>query len=195
MPRDQCRIVVVEDDVDLAQAIARAVVSLDPKPDVAGTVTEALLCLQREPSLIVCDIRLPDGSGLQVAEVAARMRPMPSMIAISGTATPEEAFALARFGVSGYLQKPLVLSELRRTIDQVLAMPPDLEPLATSCVGRLSIHEVQGRVRRAMVEQALALSDGNRTDASRLLQVTRQAVQQMVREMDLDVSASSRGRH
>lgn len=195
MPRDQCRIVVVEDDVDLAQAIARAVVALDPKPEVAGTVAEALLCLQRAPTLIVCDVGLPDGSGLQVAEAAARMRPMPSIIAISGTATPEEAFALARFGVSGYLQKPLVLSELRQTLDEVLAAPPDLQPLATSWVGRLSMHEVQGRVRRAMVEQALALSDGNRTNASRLLQVTRQAVQQMVRELELDASAPTRPRH
>ena len=41
-------------------------------------------------------------------------------------------------------------------------------------------------MRRNMVQQALAMSGGNRTRAAQLLGVTRQAVQQMIRELELD---------
>ncbi len=38
---------------------------------------------------------------------------------------------------------------------------------------------IQGDVRRAMVEQALARAQGDRSKAARLLDVSRQALQQM----------------
>jgi transcriptional regulator with PAS, ATPase and Fis domain len=37
-------------------------------------------------------------------------------------------------------------------------------------------------VREVMVEQALAIADGNRTVAARLLRVSRQAIQRFIRE-------------
>jgi DNA-binding NtrC family response regulator len=52
-------------------------------------------------------------------------------------------------------------------------------------VGRVSFREVLDRVRRSMAEQALAMSAGNKTGAARLLGITRQAVQQLIRDLDL----------
>ncbi len=188
------RVVVVEDDADLAMAIADAVCNLDPSPVVAGTVAEALAHLEDAPSLVICDVRLPDGSGLEVAEAACRLRPIPPIIAISGSATAEEGFALARQGVRAYLQKPLRLAELRQAIECAMTRPAPLEPLVASLVGQRTLDEVQAKVRRALVEQALALAGGNRTEASRLLRVTRQAVQQMARQFDLYKGTGRSGR-
>ena len=185
MSAEPCKVLIVEDDADLGQAIARAVRPLDPAATILGTVAAALRFLPRAPRLIILDVRLPDGSGLEVARAAAKLRPIPSIIAISGSATPEEAFALAQLGVRGYLQKPLSLPELRDTIEQVMASPPDLGPLVAPLVGQRPIQDVQGEIRRVMVEQAVALAKGNRTSASHLLSVSRQAVQQMARDMDL----------
>jgi len=44
---------------------------------------------------------------------------------------------------------------------------------------------VLDRVRRSMAEQALAMAAGNKTGAARLLGITRQAVQQLIRDLDL----------
>jgi hypothetical protein len=44
---------------------------------------------------------------------------------------------------------------------------------------------VLDRVRRAMAEQALAMAAGNKTGAARLLGITRQAVQQLIRDLEL----------
>ena len=53
-------------------------------------------------------------------------------------------------------------------------------------VGFRSIKEVQRLVKRTMLAKALALTQGNLTHAARLLGVTRQAVQQMIKELDPD---------
>jgi two-component system response regulator RegA len=167
------RVLIVEDDVDLAQAIARSVRALDPEAGIAQTLAQALRMLTPVPHLIVCDVRLPDGSGVAVAEAAAQLRPFPAVVAISGAATAEEAFALARHGVRGYLQKPLSLPDLRQTIERVLAEPLPFEPVVATLVGHREIQDVQGDVRRIMVEQALAMAGGDRADAASLLEAAR----------------------
>ena len=67
-----------------------------------------------------------------------------------------------------------------------------LEAVARAEVGSASYQDITARVRRAMVEQALELAGGNRTGAARLLQVSRQAVQQLIRSLDLPPDAAPR---
>jgi DNA-binding NtrC family response regulator len=181
MPNDPRKVLIVEDDRDLAESIARSVRSWDPAAAIAGTVAAAMRLLAAAPDLVICDVRLPDGSGLEIAEAALVRHPIPAIIAISGAATAEEAFALAQRGVRGYLKKPLSLPDLRQTIEKVLSSPPALESVVASMVGQRPIQEVQGEVRRIMVEQALALSGGDRADASRLLEVSRQILHEVPR--------------
>ena len=104
------------------------------------------------------------------------------MIAISGEASPEESFRLAQAGVRAYLAKPMGVDELTTKIEAALRGAPELEPLVVAAVGHKPLRGVQGDVRRAMVDQALARAEGNRSEAARLLSVSRQAVQQMVHE-------------
>jgi DNA-binding NtrC family response regulator len=109
------------------------------------------------------------------------------MIAISGQASANEAFRLGALGVRAYLSKPLSFTELIATIECVLDQAPDLSQLLVASVGRQRFRDVQEQVRRTMAEQALALARGNRTEAARLLGVSRQAVQQLIRDLDIDV--------
>jgi hypothetical protein len=102
------------------------------------------------------------------------------IIAISGCASPGESFRLAQRGVRAYLEKPFSLQSLTALVDEAWDEPPDLDPLIVGCVGTLGMREVGERVRDVMLRQALALT-GSRGGAARLLHVTRQAVQQVVR--------------
>ena len=179
-------VLVVEDDVSLCDAIAQVVAPLASMVLQAHTLASALEHLKRAPGLIISDIRLPDGSGMAVVDAASALSPVPVTLAISGEATPAEAFELARRGVRGYLQKPLRLPELRDAIHEALRSPADLKVCAIAQVGHRAIRQAQEDLRRAMVEQACALAGGNRTSAARMLQVSRQAVQQMIRDLGLD---------
>lgn len=180
------RVLVVEDDDLLRRSIGKAVISWGAEVIEAATVEDGVAAFAKRPDLLVVDVRLRGGSGLDVVRAAAAARPIPLMIAMSGQASPEEAFQLAQLGVRGYLPKPLSLDDLRATVTAIAEQPISLSPHVAAQVGQEAFQDVQANLRRAMVEQALALSKGSRTGAARLLGVTRQAVQQMIRDLSLD---------
>lgn len=188
--RTIARVLIVEDNVPLRAAIARRFVQWGATPVEAGTVQEALDCLDPTPDLIIIDVCLPDQPATTLLEAAANLWPVPLKIAISGLASPEQAFRLAQLGVRDFLSKPFSLDDLTATVEAACEKAPDVEHLITDAVGHVPMREVQGKVRSAMVKQALALTDGSRTGAARLLAVSRQAVQQFVRGRAPDPAGS-----
>ena len=123
------RALIVEDDDRLRRSIARLARDWSEEVLEARTVAEATSMLESSPDLIVIDVRLPDASGLEVAELAARQKPAPAMIAISGKASASEAFGMARQGVHMFLSKPFSADEFRRMVRSLLATSKPPPPL------------------------------------------------------------------
>jgi len=177
------RVLIVEDHKPLRQAIARAARQWGAEVLEAGTVREGRALLARLPDVVIVDVVLPDGQAQPIVEDAVRLRPVAAVVAMSGQASPEEAFELARSGARRYLHKPISLEDLTRSVEEALTDRPDLEPFVAAHVGNTPMRELQHRVRLTMVEQALAKARNSRSGAARLLDMTRQAVQQIVREL------------
>lgn len=173
-------VLLVEDEDGMRLALRRL---LEPRAEFveeARTVSEALQALtERRFDLVVLDVRLGKRSGVDVAAAAVELNPAPAVVAVSGDASPEEAFSLARFGVRAYIPK----GELPDRLDELVALAreaPPVEGIAKAQVGARSVRDVQDVVRDVMLDQALAESGGNQSEAARLLGVSRQAVQQML---------------
>ena len=147
----------------------------------AGTEHGALALLDPPPDLLICDVCLPDGSALNILEATLELSPEPLKIAMSGNASAEETFRLAQLGVGVYLPKPFALAEVSAAIQRVQHETPAMDTLLRASVGKVPMRELQQRVRSVMVGQALALSSGSRSGAARLLDVSRQAIQQISR--------------
>ncbi len=179
--REIRRVLLVDDDEALRSAVARALRSNGRTIEAVGTVGAAIEALERGFDLVLLDVRLPDGSGVRVAEAASSMQPSPLIVVVSGEASAPEAFTLAQLGVVQFVTKPFSLDELVAAIDLVHHARVKLAPIVRSYVGHADLRDVQDNVRRAMVEQALALANGNRSVAAKLLRVTRQAIQKYVR--------------
>jgi two-component system response regulator RegA len=175
------RVLVVEDDAALRAAVAEAARGWGHQVLEAGTASEAKQMLSPPPDLIIIDVRLPDEPAFAVLEAAARKWPVPIVVAMSGQASPEESFRLAQMGVRTYLAKPFTAEELGAAVETASRDTPLLGPVVTGFVGRVPLRELQDKVRDAMVRQALALAGGSRSGAARLLSISRQAVQQMLR--------------
>lgn len=187
------RVLVVEDDVELLRAIGREVErSLDASVYLAESLSSGIGAMRaHNPHLVITDVYLSDGHCEDLVVEALARRPLPAIVAISGRASPEEAFALGALGIRSYLAKPLSLSGLRQVLSRVHDSAPPVAAMIAGQVGRHSIDVVKRDVRLAMLTQALALTAGNRTECARILGVTRQAVQQMIRELDIDTAQYS----
>ncbi len=178
------RVLIVEDHKPLREALARSLAAFAGEVLQADGVRAAEKALELQPDVVLVDVWLPDGNGKTVVERAVRRRPAPAVIAMSGHASPEEAFDLARAGARRYLPKPISLEELTRSIDEALADRPDLATVVAAHVGQTPLREVVEHVRDVMIDEALARHHGSRTGAARDLGVTRQAVQQAARERE-----------
>jgi two-component system response regulator RegA len=182
MPPKLARVLIVEDHKPLREALARAISGFSGEVLQADGVRSAEVELERNPDVVLVDVWLPDGNGRTVVERAAKRRPAPAVIAMSGHASPDEAFELARAGARRYLAKPIAMEDLTRSIEEALADRPDLEAVVAAYVGRTPMREVVERVRDVMIDRALEQEHGSRTRAARVLGVTRQAVQQAAKE-------------
>ncbi len=182
MARDVQRVLLVEDDAKLRRAIRRSIRS-DARVIVEVSSCKAALAALEGSSfdMVLLDVHLPDGSGLQVADAAAACSPVPLIVVLSGDASAGEAFRLAQLGAIHYLPKPFSVEQLHAAMELAHDTRVKLEPIVRSYVGKAKLYEVQDSVRRAMVDQALAITKGNRSAAARLLRVTRQAIQKFIR--------------
>jgi DNA-binding NtrC family response regulator len=178
------RALVIEDEADLRAAVERLLRRWCGEVLGAGSAAEGrvLLAAPSPPDLVLLDVRLPDESGFDVIDAAAQLAPAPLILAMSGKASADEGFRLAQRGVRGYLAKPFGLEQLAATLEAAVAETQTLEPLIASCVGRVPMRALQKEVRRVMVREAMARTEGSRSGAARLLSVTRQAVQQILRD-------------
>jgi DNA-binding NtrC family response regulator len=193
------RVLLIEDDVALREAIAATAIGWELDIHRAGTVLrdqirEVSQCgsvlegrhwLEQHFDIMIVDVRLQEESGLDLVRYVNGLAQRPVILAVSGKATAKEAFELGALGVSGYLGKPFDMHELRQAIQGVVSQGSPLETTAMAQVGRRPIHAVQDEVKSAMLKRALQLESGNITHAARRLGVTRAAVQQMLDRYEL----------
>lgn len=174
-------VLVVEDDPVMGATLIRLFERRASRVLGSSSVAEAKEVLSaNRVDLVILDVRLKGESGLEIATFASSLVPAPAVIAVSGAAGPEEAFALAQLGVRAYIPKAEIAARIAEIAELARDVPP-LAPVVKAQVGRRSVREVQEVVRDAMLDQALALERGSLSGAAKRLGVTRQAVQQMAR--------------
>jgi CheY-like chemotaxis protein len=119
----------VEDEMP-NRVLLRAVVSRASEPNVNGAVildapdlaaARRILGTERI-DLVLLDVRLPDGNGLDLArDIATLPAPRPEVIILSASVLPSERDAALATGASQFLEKPYVPSELISVISSSLA--------------------------------------------------------------------------
>ncbi len=112
---DRRRLLIVEDETTLREALAGFFAGRGMEVQSAGSVAEARERL-REGSFdaFLLDVGLPDGSGLSLIGVA----PPERALVITARPDPEH---FERYGVQHHLAKPVDLFELAREVDDLIA--------------------------------------------------------------------------
>ena len=176
------RVLIADGSNALGPAVERALMQQAAEVRLATRVAEtAALLLEFEPDLMLLGLALADGSAFDVLREVDRVVAAPAVIVIGSAAASEAAFRLAQRGVRAYLSLPVKGAALKQAIDLTLNEKPDLIPHLRAAVGLLSIGEIERSVRRTMIAEALGRSHGNRSDAAKLLKISRQLLQHMMR--------------
>ena len=113
--------VVIVDDHQLFRSGVRA--ELDGFVDVLGdaaTVEDAVrLVIEAEPDVVVLDVQMPGGGGVEVIRQVAERRPAQRFLALSVSDAPEDVIAIIRAGARGYVTKTISGEELAAAIERV----------------------------------------------------------------------------
>ena len=101
----------------------------------AGSVAEAIVEAARsQPDVIVMDVRLPDGTGIEACREIRAEYPAIRVLMLTSYADDEAVYAAIVAGAAGYLLKQTRGRELVSAIDAVARGESLLDPLVTSKV-------------------------------------------------------------
>ena len=119
------KLLVVDDEPDLRTLYELTLVREGYDVDCAGSVAEAWEMLQRARyRLLITDMRLPDGSGLDLLhrlETAGRAE---KAVVITAYGSAENAVEALKAGAYDYLTKPVDLKQFRAVVGSALGRQP-----------------------------------------------------------------------
>ena len=121
------RLLVVEDNEELAQLLTQRLQSAGYETDLLTTVAEAqtALTMTRYAAMIL-DLGLPDGNGLSVLrEIRQREDPLPVLVLTARGGLQDRVSGL-RGGADDYLVKPFAFEELLARLEALLRRPGQL---------------------------------------------------------------------
>lgn len=120
-------VMVVEDDPVVLDELVVSLRRAGLACVAANNAWEALELIQRgtRPTVMVCDIRMPELDGLELVQRLARLDPgeRPEVIFVSGHAGFDEAVAAMRLGARDLLTKPIDLRRLIQIIKEIRLEP------------------------------------------------------------------------
>jgi two-component system nitrogen regulation response regulator GlnG len=141
-------LLVVDDEPSVCYSIARLFGDETTRVVSAGTLAEGIRAFQVEkPEVVVLDLLLPDGTGLQAFETIRTISPKQPVIFITAHGTTTSAIEAMKRGAFDYLIKPLDFTRLANILHRAFAaaylmrvppVVPALEP-REQLVGRAPV--------------------------------------------------------
>jgi DNA-binding NtrC family response regulator len=115
-------VLVVDDEPAMRMALAANFLRSGWFVDTAEGVSDALQKLRSTFfPLVVTDVRMPDGDGLQVMRSVRASSPETAVILLTAFGSVPEAVSAMRGGAFDYLTKPISFEQLQSTVDRVMA--------------------------------------------------------------------------
>jgi DNA-binding response OmpR family regulator len=115
---------VVDDETDMTATYERLLERQGYRVVATGTRRDALAIVEREPlALVISDVRLPDGNGLDVVRAATAVPRRTPAIVITGFSSEAARLAAFEAGASAYFAKPFSAPRLIETVRNLFPAP------------------------------------------------------------------------
>jgi two-component system response regulator RegX3 len=157
MSRPRRTILLVEDETSITEPLAEALRSEGFDTEVAGTVAQALELARRDPDLVLLDVMLPDGSGLDVCR-ELRSRSQVPIIMLTARGEESDRIVGLELGADDYVVKPFSAREVVARIRAVLRRADAPEPTEDRPIEIGGLRLDPSRREALLVGEALELS-------------------------------------
>ena len=167
---DDRTLLIVDDDAPFLQRVARAMEARGYTVDTADTVAAGVKKAEAGPAYAVIDLRLDDGSGLDVVEQVRRRRPDSRVVVLTGYGNIATAVTAVKLGAVDYLAKPADADDIHAALTREPGekAPPPEKPMSAD------------RVRWEHIQRVYELCDRNVSETARRLNMHRRTLQRIL---------------
>ena len=159
-------LLIVDDDHPLRDRLARAMEKKGFKVDQADSVKQGInKANNTPPAFAVVDLRLTDGSGLEIVQEIRNLKKNSKIIMLTGYGNIPTAVAAVKAGAIDYIPKPADADDVEKALlalPESKAIPPN-NPMSADRVKWEHIHRVFELCNRNVSETARRLKMHRRT--------------------------------
>ena len=164
-------LLIVDDDKPFLSRLSRAMEQRGYQVRSADSVKDGLTAIaERAPALAVIDLRLADGSGLDVISELKAKRPDARGIILTGYGNIATAVTAVKLGAFDYLAKPADADDIHAALMALKDEMPDLPENPMSA----------DRVRWEHIQRIYELCDRNVSETARRLNMHRRTLQRIL---------------
>jgi two-component system response regulator RegA len=171
LPESERTLLIVDDDAPLCQRLARAMERRGFVVATADSVSNGVAAATAHPpAFAVVDLRLGDGSGLDVVSALRGARPAARIVVLTGYGNIATAVAAVKAGALDYLPKPADADAVERALlaQEGEAPAPPEDPMSAD------------RVRWEHIQRIFELCDRNVSETARRLKMHRRTLQRIL---------------
>ncbi|MEH0071044.1 response regulator [Pannonibacter sp. Pt2-lr] len=163
------RLLIVEDDPKLGATLSASFTQRGYRVQVARSVEDALLQMRHQtPDRAIVDLKLAEGSGLDVIAALAALVPAPRIVVLTGFASIATTVEAIKLGATHYLAKPATAREIEAAFEHVAGREPvEISPPRVSSLRTQEWETIQ---------RMLAETDFNISEAARRLGMHRRTL-------------------
>jgi DNA-binding response OmpR family regulator len=148
-------IVIIDDDVELCELVGTALIRDQHQVTTAGTLAEGtVLVAEQRPDVLVLDLDLPDGSGLQLCRQLRDAASTCAILILSASGDVAARVEGLDAGGDDYLVKPFAVAELRARV-RALGRRREQTPPSRLHKGDVELDFAARRAFRSGLEVAL----------------------------------------
>jgi two-component system response regulator AtoC len=114
------RVVIIDDEPQVRKSLYRVLTDEGYRVDTADSAKAGMELVERvRPGVVILDLKLPDGSGLEVLRRISELDESIQTIVITAYAEIQRAVEAMKLGASDFLKKPYELDELLLAVENV----------------------------------------------------------------------------